>query len=408
MDEEIVICMDNPEAMKTLCAINDGDCALLYAYASASGGKCRLNDAQLHTGFDDRRMERAKSLLILYKICRPAGAGAGLEEGPGYTAAELLSAQRTDPAFRGLCDYLEQALGRSMRKSEIETLYGIYDKLNMPPDVIMLMINYCRSRGRLSARELEKRAYEWHDKGIVTYTAAADMADAMSRRRAQYTRIMSVFGMSGRAPSESEQKYMSAWLEMGMTEEMIKMAYDRTVMRTGRLQWRYLHKILEDWSKKGYKTRRQVELAEGAAPAPKEAGQPPERNEESVVSYVTRMFEEKRSRREAEQARHLEELRRRSPDFARNEVELGRITVQKAKASLSSGGALGEIEARHRALLSERSAILSTLGLDETYISIPPECPKCKDHGYIGNRMCDCFKRACIAEEQRRKRLDVK
>ena len=46
---------------------------------------------------------------------------------------------------------------------------------------------------------------------------------------------MSVFGMSGRAPSESEQKYMSAWLEMGMTEEMIKMAYDRTVMRTGRL-----------------------------------------------------------------------------------------------------------------------------------------------------------------------------
>ena len=124
MDEEIVICMETQEAMRALCAVNDGDCALLYAYTAASGGHCRLADAALHTGFDDRRMERAKSLLILYKICRQAGAGAGQDEG-GYTPAELLSAQRTDPSFSGICDYFEQAVGRSLRKSEIETLYGI-------------------------------------------------------------------------------------------------------------------------------------------------------------------------------------------------------------------------------------------------------------------------------------------
>ena len=75
MDEDIVICMDNPEAMKTLCAINDGDCALLYAYASASGGKCRLNDAQLHTGFDDRRMERRKAFLSSIRYAAPPGQG---------------------------------------------------------------------------------------------------------------------------------------------------------------------------------------------------------------------------------------------------------------------------------------------------------------------------------------------
>ena len=45
----------------------------------------------------------------------------------GYSPAELLSAKRTDPTFSGVCDYLEQAMGRTLRKSEIETLYGIYD-----------------------------------------------------------------------------------------------------------------------------------------------------------------------------------------------------------------------------------------------------------------------------------------
>ena len=403
MDEEIVICMETHAAMRALCAVNDGDCALLYAYTAASGGHCRLADAALHTGFDDRRMERAKSLLILYKICRQAGAGAGLDEG-GYTPAELLSAQRTDPSFSGICDYFEQAVGRSLRKSEIETLYGIYDRLNMPADVLMLLINYCKSKGRLSARELERRACEWHDKGITTYTAAADLADEMDRRSAERRRVLSIFGIHDRRPSETESKYIEAWQAMGMSDEMIRLAYDRTVLRTGKLTWKYLHKILEDWHAKGYRTREQVERAEGTAeaPQPERRAAPPT---ESVTTVVARRFEEKRQQREALQQRRLEELRRDS-DFAQNEVELGRLTVQKARAGLSGLAADREgLERQHQTLLARRQEILRRLGKTEDYISIPPDCPKCGDRGYIGNRMCECFKRACIEEEQHRKQL---
>ena len=63
-NEDIVIAMDNAQAMKTLCQINDGDCALMYAYASACGGRCRPADFAIHTGFDDRRVERCRSLLM--------------------------------------------------------------------------------------------------------------------------------------------------------------------------------------------------------------------------------------------------------------------------------------------------------------------------------------------------------
>ncbi|MBQ1203360.1 MAG: hypothetical protein IIX61_06120, partial [Loktanella sp.] len=121
MDEQLVIIMETKEAMRALCAINDGDCALLYCYAAAAGGRCKMTEAALHTGFDDRRLDRAKSLLILYKVCKLAGAVAELRE-MGYSPAELLDAKRTDPTFSGICDYLEQALGRAIRKSEIETL----------------------------------------------------------------------------------------------------------------------------------------------------------------------------------------------------------------------------------------------------------------------------------------------
>ena len=116
MEDRIIAVTELKEAMALLCSINDGDCALLYAYIAACGGSARMSDAQLHTGFDDRRMERAESLLLLYKLCRRSGE-APVRPDDGYTPAELLAAKKTDPAFAGICDYLEQALGRSIRKS---------------------------------------------------------------------------------------------------------------------------------------------------------------------------------------------------------------------------------------------------------------------------------------------------
>ncbi|MBQ9966316.1 MAG: DnaD domain protein [Clostridia bacterium] len=407
MDEEIVIIMEYMDAMKTLCAVNDGDCALLYAYAAASGGKCRLHDAALHTGFDEKRIGRAKSLLIMYKICKTAGAMPSFAE-TEYSPAELLAAQRGDPSFRGICDYLEQALGRSIRKSEIEILYGIYDRLNMPADVIMLMINYCKSKGRLSARELERRAYEWHDKGIVTYSAAAELADMMDKKSVERRRIMSVFGMGDRKPSETEEKYIEAWLEMEMDEDMIRMAYDRTVLRTGKLQWKYLHRILEEWHRKGLKNRRQVELAEGGADIPAVETAPPRTQPlESVVTTVTRAFEKAVRDREETQAARLAELRAKSPEFAQIEVDLGRLTIQRARAGLGGMVDMEELDRRHQALLSRRREVLAAMGKDESYILLQPKCSKCGDRGYIGNQMCECLKRACIEEEQRRKRLSA-
>ena len=76
---------------------------------------------------------------------------------------------------------------------------------------------YSKSKGRLSARELERRAYEWHDKGIVTYSAAAELADMMDKKAAERRRIMNVFGMGDRKPSETEEKYHSpeeSWSEV--------------------------------------------------------------------------------------------------------------------------------------------------------------------------------------------------
>jgi DnaD/phage-associated family protein len=399
VDEDLVVTMEAEEAMKTLARMNDGDCALLYACACASGGYLRMSDAASLTGMDLHQLERGFSLLVVNKLCRPAGAP--VREDQGYSVAELLASRKSDPAFRGVCDYMEQALGRPIRRGEIEVLYGVYDKLNMGADVMMLLINYCRRQERLSARFLEKTAYEWHDRGVANYQAASELLDEIDRRQSQYGRVLSLFGITNRAPSESEKKYIAAWLEMGHSDDLIRMAYDRTVLRTGKLTWRYLHRILEEWKNKGYKTRRQVEAAEGSLASQSPVPEKPK--EESAAAYVADLFRRRLAAKEGEISRRYAELRVQSNAFAANEIAWRQLTLQHARAAIGSTAEAEDYEQRKAILQKERAEILASMDLPPDYLELKYDCPICQDHGYTSAGVCDCFRRELVKEELRRK-----
>ena len=63
-----------------------------------------------------------------------------------------------------------------------------------------------------------------------------------------------LLGIKGRALSPTENKFLSSWLEMGFDDELIEMAYDRTLTNTGGLKWGYMNGILKSWHEKGLHT----------------------------------------------------------------------------------------------------------------------------------------------------------
>ena len=66
--------------------------------------------------------------------------------------------------------------------------------------------------------------------------------------------LLEALEIRGRAPSPSEKKYLSAWLDMGFGKEAVAEGYDRTVISAGALKWPYLNKILLSWHEKGLHT----------------------------------------------------------------------------------------------------------------------------------------------------------
>lgn len=399
MASTLRIINDTKRAAELVYGIKDGDVALLFAYILGSGGvACLPAPAQL--GMDDARLAKAKSLLVLYGVCCDSEAVQPVRREIEYTAQDLSQARAKDTAFSGLCKHYESTLGRILRRAELEILYSVYDGLGLPAEVLMLLINSCASRGRLTARELEKQAYKWSADGVSTYAQAEKYLEDLQAHFSKQGEIMRMFGIYDRKLSESEQKLVSKWINYGYDNDLISFAYDKTVLRTGALKWAYLDTILESWRVAGYKTRAEVEKSD-VQPQNRTNAPHVGEFEAGIVAQITRRFAEKRKDREQTQDERLKKLRDESAAFAENERSL-RMCGSKVSRAVAHGerGEISKLRAENEDLMKRRREILHIMGYDENWLAIIPECSKCQDRGYVGANMCDCFRAACVAEQE--------
>ena len=82
------------------------------------------------------------------------------------------------------------------------------------------------------------------------------------RKREKSEQYKKIFGISGRDYSPGEKKYAEAWAGMGFEDEAVSRAFDITVLKTGKLAWKYMDTILRNWHAKGLHTAAEIEAAE--------------------------------------------------------------------------------------------------------------------------------------------------
>ena len=194
MEPILRIKQDIRQAAGQTAAVKDPDAALLFCYVAACGGSCALPPPQ-QLNMDEARLQKARSLLVLYNVCADSQGPQKPRKEVEYDPAELRQARAGDEAFAGLCQYYESALGRMMRKSELEILYSVYSGLGMPAEVLMLLVNYCAGRDRLTPRFFEKEAYQWSRDGVETYAQAEQYLANLQQRFSRQGEIMRLLGI---------------------------------------------------------------------------------------------------------------------------------------------------------------------------------------------------------------------
>ena len=252
------------DELSRLVAAHDGDVALLWLYRLLHGSDgteeaaralCRTR-AEMEAAREKlRRMEKNGAPAPAEKLPPP-------DETPEYTAKDIAVRSREDPRFASLVTEAQRALGRILSSSDLKKLFGLYDYLALPPEVIMVLLNYCVSTAPAgsppSMRLIEKEGYVWANREILTLEQAEEYIESSRRRKDQISRAAQILGISGRPLVATETKYLSEWLDMGFGEELLALAYDRTLTNTGSLKWSYMNGILKSWHEKGLHTAAEV------------------------------------------------------------------------------------------------------------------------------------------------------
>ena len=110
---------------------------------------------------------------------------------------------------------------------------------------------------------IEKEAYRWADEGIDTLEAASYYVQTQLRLHTRIQQLRLLLQIEQRRLTQAEEQYLSGWISMGFSDEVILMAFERTCLQTGGLKWNYMNSILKAWHEKNLHTPQ--EIAQGDA-----------------------------------------------------------------------------------------------------------------------------------------------
>ncbi|WP_073076597.1 DnaD domain protein [Sporobacter termitidis] len=288
------------QAADKLIRAGDGGAVLLYLYVLRTGGALSVREAARTLGRDESSIAESMALLNrlgLLKCDAPAPAPQK-DELPEYTAEDIKRELDNGTVFSSLVQEVQRSLGKILSSDDLIKLFGIYDSLGLPPEVILHLVTHCidenRRRygpGRLpTMRYIEKAAYTWEREGVFTLEEAERYLKVLESKRSLTADIKRVLQIKDRELSAGERKYVESWIAMGFPPEVIELAYDKTVLKTGRLAWSYMDSIIGSWHQKGLRTLDEILKKDGrAAPAPKKDPKKPARPAGDDLADIERM-----------------------------------------------------------------------------------------------------------------------
>jgi len=273
--------------VEKLIRAGDGAAALLYLYILKSHGQVSVDEAAGYLSKPKYEIEAAMSLLSRIGLIRSnddapiPDTKAPVRE---YSAEEVGRELENGAAFKSLVAEVQSSLGKVLSSDDLIKLFGIYDALELPPEVILQLVTHCISENKRkygpsrvpTMRYIEKAAYTWQREEIFTLERAEEYLKQLETRHGETFEIMKVLQIRDRSLIATEEKYITSWLELGFGRDAVEIAYNRTILKTGKLAWAYMDSILKSWHSKGLHSKDEILKKDGSPGKSAKQGQAPD------------------------------------------------------------------------------------------------------------------------------------
>lgn len=196
----------------------------------------------------------------------PVKRSVPLAKPTAVSSKEIADSIKNSPEIKALFDNTESLLGRmltSRDKQEIANITGYYE---LPCEVALMLIGYCKNRKekygkKASISYISKIAKNWSEEEIMTVQLADEKIRLLEKQESIEERICKKMGLASR-PTADTVSFIQAAVDRGFSEDMIMLAYDKTVDGTGKWTPSYANKIIESWKKSGITTPIEAERSD--------------------------------------------------------------------------------------------------------------------------------------------------
>lgn len=218
------------------------------------------------------RAENSAATVSLSAASSPAPLPAVPEKMPVRTVkpakpavisnGEIAKSIRSSPEVKMLFNEAEKMYARPLRENERQTIIQLSDHYGLPCEVSLMLLNFCFKLGKSTPAYISKVAENWANDGIMTAQLADERIRAIEKQNSVENRIREALGLSSNL-SASNRAFIKIWaVDWGFGEDMIMLAYNKTVDGTGKWSFSYANKILENWKNSGVTTPPEAEKAD--------------------------------------------------------------------------------------------------------------------------------------------------
>ncbi len=170
-----------------------------------------------------------------------------LKTSPTYQMSEINNIIMGNEKIKSMFNIASQILNKTLSSNDMKIIYSFYDYLKLPVEVIFSLLEYCVTIDKTNMRYMEKVALSWADNEINTTRKANNYIKQKTQEANMITKYKKMFKIADRDLSDSEIGFIKKWVnEYKCTDEELYDAYNKTVLNTGKVAFKYMDAILKN------------------------------------------------------------------------------------------------------------------------------------------------------------------
>lgn len=155
---------------------------------------------------------------------------------------------------------IEKLLGRPLSTKEMTMYIGWIKDFSFPPEIILLLIQYCVSKGKTDCRYIETIAIAWYDAKIKTIEDAQTFIKKHEDKWTNIRKILNYIGIKDAEVMKPQEEMLTKWLSTyNFSLEIIFKACEICFQRINKADFKYIDGILGSWYRDGLKNLEDIE-----------------------------------------------------------------------------------------------------------------------------------------------------